>query len=156
MKKWWIALATTLVLAAPALADDADLSKYVELLRSDLRNARTEIVTEALDIKDPQSSAFWPIYRDYEKEMAALGDQRLALIKEYAANYDSMTDKMAGNLAGRAIKINESRTGLLKKYYGKVSKALSPKLAARWIQVENAMNALIDVQVASELPLMKK
>ena len=158
MKKLIMFLAATALLSSPAWAqqETGDVSKYIELLRSDVRNSRTEIVTEALNLAEPQSTAFWPIYREYEKEMAALGDKRIALIKQYAANYDSMTDKMAKDLANQAFKINGDRLNILKKYYGKVEKVLQPKLAARWAQVENAMNALIDVQVASELPLMKK
>jgi hypothetical protein len=158
MKKLVMVLASAALLSSPAWAQQevGDVSKYVELLRSDVRNARTEIVTEALSLAEPQSTAFWPIYREYEKELAALGDKRIALIKEYAAAYDSMTDKTAKDLASRAFKINSDRLSLLKKYYGKVEKVLQPKLAARWAQVENAMNALTDVQIASELPLMKK
>ena len=155
MKRMWLAAVAALALAAPAQAQTADLSKYVELLRSDLRTARTEIVTEALGLSEAQGTAFWPIYREYEKDVAALGDQRIALIKEYAANYDTMTDEMAKNLAGRAFKLSEQRSALVKKYYGKASKVIQPKLAARWAQVESAMNALIDLQVASELPLVK-
>ena len=157
MKKLWLAALAALALAAPAQAQTAtaDLSKYVELLRSDLRTTRTEIVTEALALSEAQGTAFWPIYREYEKDVAALGDQRIALIKEYAENYDTMTDDMAKNLAGRAFKLQEQRGALVKKYYGKASKVITPKLAARWAQVESALNSLIDLQVASELPLMK-
>jgi hypothetical protein len=158
MKKLVLFLASAALLSSPAWAqqESGDVSKYIELLRSDVRTARTEVVTEALNLAEPQSTAFWPIYREYEKEMAALGDKRIALIKQYAANYDSMTDKMAKDLANQAFKLNGDRLNLMKKYYGKVEKVLQPKLAARWAQVENAMNALIDVQIASELPLMKK
>jgi hypothetical protein len=45
---------------------------------------------------------------------------------------------------------------LLKKYSGKVQKSLSPKVAARWVQCEAALQSAIDLQMASELPLMGK
>ena len=155
MKRVALVLVGIVAFALPALAaDEAKLDKYVELLRSDVRNARTQVVTEALDLKDQQSSAFWPVYRDYEKDLAALADKRIALIKDYAASYDTMTDKIAKDLVNRAFKLNQDRTALLKKYYAKVEKVLQPKLAARWVQVENAMNSVMDLQVIANLPLM--
>jgi len=155
MKRVALFLVGIVAFALPALAaDDTKMDKYVELLRSDVRTARTQIVTEALDLKDQQSSAFWPVYRDYEKDLAALADKRVALIKDYAASYDTMTDKIAKDLVNRAFKINQDRTALLKKYYAKVEKVLQPKLAARWVQVENAMNSIMDIQVIANLPLI--
>ena len=156
MKRVALLLIGVVGFALPALAaDQAKVDKYVELLRSDVRNARTEIVTEALDLKDQQSSAFWPVYREYEKDVAALADKRLALIKDYAASYDTMTDKIAKDLVNRAFKLNQDRTAMLKKYYAKVEKVLQPKLAARWVQVENAMNSVMDIQIISNLPLIQ-
>jgi hypothetical protein len=155
MRRTLVSLTVAAAVAMPAFAQDASNEKYLELLRSDLRTARTELVTEALELNDAQGAAFWPVYREYEKELSALGDRRIANIKQYAANYDSMTDKVAKDLVANAFKLNEQRTGLLKKYHGKVGKVLPPTLAARWIQVESALNALVDLQVASELPLMK-
>ena len=58
-------------------------------------------------------------------------------------------------LLKRAFKVREGRTKLLKKYAGKVEKSVSPIVAARWAQVEHALQAAIDLQMASELPLIK-
>lgn len=137
--------------AAPAFAQN----DIVELMRSDLRTQKKALLTQAMSMTEDQSAAFWPVYNQYEAELITLTDARIALIKEYAANYDTMTDETAKGLVNRSFKWQEGRTKLLKKYYGKMEKALSPKLAARWVQAEHAIDSMIDLQVASELPLMK-
>jgi hypothetical protein len=118
------------------------VDSYVELLRSDIRTQKQMLLTEAMQFSDEQASVFWPIYREYDLERAKIGDQRLALIKDFAANYMTMTD--------------EDRVQLRKKYYDTVQKALDPIIAAKFIQVERAIDALIDVQLAAELPLMER
>jgi len=142
------------LLAVPTIAAADDVEKYVEMLRSDLRTAKTEIHTEALGLTDEQGAKFWPIQREYETELAKLGDQRMQLIKDYASNYDNLTPDMAKELVNRAFKLESSRLSLLKKYTGKVSKAVNPMVAARFAQIEAMINSLIDLQVRAETPLV--
>jgi len=140
-----------LAIASPVLAQrDA-----IEILRSDFRTNKTAVLTDALDLNEAESAAFWPIYREYEAEYSKNGDKRLALIQEYAANYDTMTDETAKGLVKQSFALQEERIKLIKKYYGKVEKAVSVKVAARWAQAESAINSIVDAQIASELPLLK-
>jgi hypothetical protein len=153
MKKTLFALAAVCALsavAAPAFSQDV-----TELLRADLRTTKTAIITEAMALDGPQSDVFWPIYREYEAELVTLNDEALAMIKDYAANYSTMTDELAKDLLKRGFKVRENRTKLLKKYSGKMEKSLSPRIAARWVQAEHAIAAVVDLQLAEELPLMK-
>jgi len=153
--KWVLPTLFLLLVVAPvAMADD--VAKYVELLRSDLRNQKTELLTEALELNDAESQKFWPIQREYETELAKLGDQRVQLIKDYAAGYDSLSKDTAKKLLERAFKLESSRLSLLKKYADKVSKTVSPAVAARFAQVEAIVNSLMDLQIRAETPLMPK
>jgi hypothetical protein len=149
-KKVLLATLMLLALAAPAMAS-RDL---IELMRSDLRTEKRAIVTQAMQLTEAQSDKFWPVYSEYETALTKLNDQRVTLIKDYAASYNSMTDQTAKDLIKRSFKLQESRTSLLKQYVGKMSKAVDVKSAARWAQVEHALDSAIDLQVASELPLM--
>lgn len=142
-----------LVSYAPAYGQ---VDSYIELLRSDIRTQKQMVLTQAMQFSDEQASTFWPIYREYDLERAQIGDQRLALIKDFAANYMTMTDEKAKEIADRSFKLEEDRVQLRKKYYDRVQKALDPIIAAKFIQVERAIDALIDVQLASELPLMER
>ena len=129
---------------------------YLELLRSDLRTQKVALVTEAMDLTDAQSEVFWPIFRKYDAELASLNDQRIALIKDYAQNFDKMTDAKADELTKKVFSLLGKRLKLQESYYQQFSKALNPVLAARFMQVERQINALVDLQIASELPLIKK
>jgi hypothetical protein len=127
----------------------------IELMRSDIRTEKVAILTKALAMDQATSDVFWPIYREYETELSKNGDARLANIKDYAANYDSLTDAKTKELVNTAFTLSEDRTKLIKKYYSKVEKATSTKLAARWAQCEMALNSIVDAQIAVEMPLIK-
>jgi hypothetical protein len=86
-----------------------NLTAYAELLRSDVRTQKVAILTELMEFSDDENTAFWPLYREYETEMARLGDQRVALIAEYAASYSKMTDEIAAKLANAAIELEAQR-----------------------------------------------
>ena len=151
MKKLLLLL---LLVLTPALAVADSFDKYLEMLRSDFRTTKTQILTEALKMSDADGQKFWPIQREYETELAKLGDQRVALIKDYAANYDSLTPAMAKQLVDRAFKLESSRLSLLKKYTDKTSKAVSPTVAARFAQIEATLNSLVDLQIRANTPLV--
>ena len=151
MKKILICLCLALV---PALASATELDKYVEMLRNDVRTAKVRLITEALEMNSAQSDKFWPIQREYETQLAKLQDERIAMIKQYAADYETMNDAKATALMNHALKLQDQRSALLKKYAGKVSKGVSPIIAARYVQVEAFVQSLVDVQVRSEVPLI--
>jgi hypothetical protein len=128
---------------------------YLELFRRDLKTDKVALMTAAMDLSDSASSVFWPIYREYDHELSKLGDNTIANIKDYAANYQTMTDKKAGELMGKVFKNRGARLDLLKKYYKKVDKALGGKVAARYIQAEMEILTIIDAQIMDALPLVK-
>jgi len=140
------------VAATPVVAGGTDL---IEIMRSDLRTEKMAIVTRAMQLTEAQSEKFWPVYKEYEVDMVKLNDERVNIIKEYAANYDSMTDEVAKSLIDRSFKLRDARNKTLKKYVTKMSKAVDMKTAARWAQVEAALGSAIDLQIASELPLLQ-
>jgi hypothetical protein len=132
-----------------------DVEAYIELLKSDLRTQKVAVLTEAMRFTDEGSTAFWPIHREYELELSKIIDDRIELIKDYAQNYDNLTNEKAKEIAGKVFDLEKRRTKLKKKYFKKFEKALSAVIAAKFIQVENQINLLIDLQIASELPLIK-
>ncbi len=128
---------------------------YVELLRSDVKADKVAIITDVMQLSADEGPVFWRIYREYEFEFSKLGDERLAMIKDFAAHFESMTDEKASELAEQSFKLEGQRTKLKKKYFKKLAKALSPITAAKFFQLDNQINMLIDLQVASALPLLQ-
>jgi hypothetical protein len=133
-----------------------NLSAYAELLRSDVRAQKVAIITEVMGFTEAEDAAFWPIYREYDVEMSKLGDERVALISEYARHYTEMTDELSEKLALKALDLEARRAGARKKCYERVKAALSPRTAMRFLQVEHQLQLLIDLQIAASLPLARE
>jgi hypothetical protein len=136
-------------------AKDLNLRAYVELLRSDLRGQKVAIITELLEFTEAEDAAFWPVFREYELELAKINDDRMSLIEEYARNYSKMTEPLADRLVMTALDLESRRTALKSKYYSRLKTTLSPKVAARVIQIEHQILLLIDLQIAASLPVVK-
>lgn len=139
----------------PATDAYAQGEQYLELLRADLQTDKIAIMTEALELTTEQGEVFWPIYREYMNDLSTIGDTKIANIKDFAANYESMTADKASELAKNAFDIQEKQFKLLKKTYKKVSKATDPIVAGRFYQVENVLLSVVNLQVSAELPLVK-
>ena len=148
-----LAQATTVV--SPGDTREANLRAYVELLRSDLRSQKVAIITELMGFTEAEDAAFWPVYREYETELTKVNDDRLALIKEYAAKYTTLTDEVADRLARGALDVEGRRSGLKARYYDRFKSVLSPKAAARFLQIENQMLLILDLQIAASLPIVQ-
>jgi len=155
-----LAVSTGSTLRAQEKASEADtqeqnIDAYVGLLREDVQKQKVAITSQIMQFTPEQAAVFWPIYNDYTKELSALGDLRLQGIKEYAANYNSLSDQKATELANMRLEYEEKLLALKKKYFEKLSKALTPKLAVRFFQVENQLLDLIDLQISSNLPIVQ-
>jgi len=142
--------------AMPVTACAASLESEIELLRTDLKTEKMDLVKQVVKVEGAKADAFWPLYRKYQLELDAIGDKRLALIKDYAANYTSMTDEKATTLVKQALDLQSERISLWKKYSKEFTKVLGAIDTARLLQLEHLVMALIDVQVGAELPLVTK
>lgn len=134
---------------------EQNLDTYADLLRQDIQKQKVAIVSQLMQLSPEQAAAFWPVYNEYARELSALGDLRVQGIKEYAANYGSLSDQKATELANMRFEYEGRLLALKKKYFGKFSKALTPKLAARFFQIENQLLDVLDLQVASNLPIVQ-
>jgi hypothetical protein len=141
--------------ASASETQEKQLKAYADALRSDVKTEKKAILTRAMQFTPEEDKAFWPLYNDYLAELTKLGDERISIIRLYADNYQKMTNAIASDLAKRSIAVQKSRTMLLEKYYQQVAKVMTPIRAARFLQIENTLNMLIDIQLASEIPLME-
>src|SRR5262249_34593119 len=79
----------------------ADTDKLVELLRKDVRGEKADVVAKTMKLDSTQAAAFWPVYKQYESERAAIGTERLQIIQDFAEHYDSINDTTAKGLVTR-------------------------------------------------------
>jgi len=129
---------------------------YVELLRSDLKRQKEQIVKETMQLDEKQATLFWPLYREYDAALTKLGDEKLAIIQDYANNFTTMTNEKADQLAQRVMALDDQRLAVRKKYYDLMKKSLPATLAVRFFQVENQIQMLVDLQIASNLPIVEE
>lgn len=151
-------LASTFLCAqtSPAVVEADPIRPYIELLRSDFNSSKITTLNEVMKLTAPEAERFWPIYRGYEKELAAVGDRKLAMIREFASLHSTqaLTEPRANDLATRWLKNKQEQLDLWKKYHRQISKALSPIRAAQFLQVEHQLSLFVDVTIASEMPVV--
>ena len=155
-----LAVATT---TTPAFAQTLELTDveeqsidaYVSLLRQDVNAEKVSLIGQVMQFSPEEASTFWPLYSAYSKELAALGDQKLALIKDYATHYETMTEAKADELVLGVLDLEQQRTALKRTHYGTIKAAMGSKHAARFLQVENQLLMLVDLQISSSLPVLQ-
>ena len=140
--------------AASQTPEELNLREYILLLRKDVNKKKAELVGQVMQFDAEDAAKFWPIYRDYEAELNKLNDQRVANIQEYAQSYANMTDEKADDLIKNAMNFQKQRNELLAKYYEKVRQELGGITAARFMQVEHQLLLIIDLRIASALPVV--
>lgn len=141
--------------APGASADLGNLRAFFELARSDIRTQKALIIAENIPFTEDEAIDFWPVHREYDFELNKLLDERYLNIMEFAKNYASMRDRQATVLAGRVFDVEEKRTSLKRKYFKKFTRVIPAVKAARFFQIENQLNMVLDLQIAGSLPLIK-
>ncbi|HKN74015.1 MAG TPA: hypothetical protein VJW94_02465 [Candidatus Acidoferrum sp.] len=140
---------------SPAAANQkTNIQAYIQLLRSDVRQQKAEIMGSVMQLSAADAAKFWPIYTEYDTELAKLNDQRMANIHDYALNYSQMTDAKADELIQNAMAYQKQRGELVAKYYDRVKQELGAITAARFVQIEHQLLSIIDLRIAAELPIV--
>jgi hypothetical protein len=134
----------------PNSASDKD----IEMLRQDLRSQRKQVVAQNMNLTADEATKFWPIFDQYRKEAIKPNDERWALIKEYAANYKTMTDAQAQDFMKRATAVDEQLLELRMKYIPVFEKVISPQKTALWYQIDRHIDLLINLQLAGIIPVV--
>src|SRR5271166_2046952 len=142
--------------AAASKDSPAVTEQDIQLLRQDIRSQKKQLVAANLTLTDAEATKFWPIYDQYAAEMTKIGDQKYALIKEYAQNFGSLTDAQAQSLINRSLALDEATAQLRIKYVPIVNKVLPGTKTATFFQIDRRLSTLIDLQLASQIPLVQE
>src|SRR5436305_13904356 len=85
--------------------EELNLRAYTELLRSDLRKSKSQVVGQVMQFDTDQAAIFWPIYKQFETELSKIGDRTVTLVKKYTDNYEKMTNEVAEQMAKEFLSI---------------------------------------------------
>ncbi len=140
--------------AKPKTAEEQNIQAYIDLIRSNVRQEKAQILGAMMQLSPGDAAKFWDIYNDYDIELNKVNQLRVDNIIEYSKNYGTITDAKADELIKNAISFQKQRNELLYNCYAKVRDAIGGKEAARFVQVESQLLQIIDLQISSNLPLV--
>ena len=136
--------------ARPNSASDQD----IQMLRKNIQAERKEITAANMPLSPDEATKFWPLYDQYRKEASTNGDERWALIQDYATNYQTMTDAQAQDYIKREAANEQKVIALRMKYVPIFEKVISPKKTALFCQIDHRVDLMIQLQLASQIPMV--
>ena len=144
----------TNVLAQRETANGVEVERDLALLRRDLRADKKQLIALNLPLTAEEATKFWPVYDEYTGEMAKVNDAFYAVIKEYAANQKTLTDAQASSMINQWAAIQVKQAQSRQKYIPIVEKVIPARKAALFFQIDRRLYVLMDLQVASQIPLV--
>lgn len=127
----------------------------IKLIRQDVQSIKEGVIKDTMQFTDAESTAFWPVYKLFAADQKAIADRRLAVITDYAKQYDTLSDADAKSLTQRMFQIDDDTQALRKKYFSKFEAAIGAKRAATFYQVDNRLSLIVNMQLASAIPLIQ-
>lgn len=132
----------------------ADLDGAFEQARTVIQTNRKLLLMTELQLTPAENDAFWKVYDEYAADLKKVGDLRIKVITDYAANYDQLSDDVAKKLVDDGLKYQSDLVNLRKSYLRKFRKVLPATKVARFYQVENKLDAIMNFVLAREIPIV--
>jgi len=148
---WMIVAATFPV---PGLTQGTSTDN-MQILREKIRADKKLLVAANMELTESEAKGFWPVYEEYQKDLAAINQRIGKLIENYAADYraNTLTDDKAKLLIDELVAIEQAEAGLKTTYVPKLSQVLPQKKVARYLQIENKIRAVVKYELAGAVPL---
>ena len=147
-----VAMLTVFIVPSMAQEKPAD---NMQLVREKIKTDKKLFIAENMNLMESEAKVFLPVYENYQKDLAKLVDKTVKLVENYAANYQTMTEEAAKELINGYLAIEGERVTLMKSFLPKFRKVLPEKKVARYYQLENKINAVVNYELARQIPLVK-
>ena len=128
----------------------------IKLFRKDVRSGKKQIIAANMSLTDSEAQQFWPIYDQYTAELATITTSKYSLIKEYAQNYTTLSGEQAEQYVKGRAAVEQSIMELRLKYFPIFRKVLSGKSTALFFQIDWRLGLIVDLQLASQIPLVEQ
>ena len=151
-----LVMVLALVGLAVAVAAQGKPADNMQIMRDKIKADKKLVVASNMELTESEAKAFWPVYDQYQKDLGAINERIVKMIKSYADAYNakSMTDDGAKKLTDEYVAIEKAEAAMKESYVPKLSKVLPPKKVARYLQIENKIRALVKYELAGEIPLV--
>jgi Spy/CpxP family protein refolding chaperone len=144
-----LALAAPLALAQDNAAAVADLQAMQKAARTDKR----ALVAKTLDLTPAEAKKFWPIYDNLQKDLGNINRERNVALETLANRDRPVTDAYAKQIVNDLMSLEESEIKAMRKAANASLRALPPRKAARYMQLEQKLRAVQDYEIAIAFPL---
>ena len=152
----WMAMAAIAGMLGAVAAGQESAPSQKQLDIAALRAQRKAVVGANMKLTDKEATAFWPLYNQYEDAMDQVDKRHAREIKDYAKNYQNLTDAQANEKLDAVLKVNQDRLDVQKEFVPKFRAALPGITVTRFFQVDNKLHALVQCQIAQLVPLASK
>jgi hypothetical protein len=149
-------MAFAVAFPTPAWTQDKPADN-MQILRDKVKADKKLVVAANMQLTESEAKAFWPVYEQYQKDLAGINQRIGKLIESYAADYraNTLTDEKAKKLTAEFVAIEKAEAGLKESYVPRLSKVLPAKKVARYLQIENKIRALVRYELAGGIPLVQ-
>ena len=156
MIRFVIAMALAAGLATPALAQTTGTTN-MEILRQKIKADKKLVVAHNLTLTDAEGAAFWPVYDAYQKDLQQANQRIMTVVQAYADAYNKgpVANDTAKKLLDEVLAADDAEAKLKTSMTQKVLAVLPATKAARYIQIESKVRALIRYELAANIPLVE-
>ncbi len=157
MKRTLAAVFVAATMLATPLAGAADNAPANDLqaLKKAVKADKKAYVASVLNLTPAEAKKFWPIYDAYQLDTDLANRKRNTALEGLIARDRPMSDLYAKQLANELISADETEVRARRKMQNKLMRALPPKKAARYLQVESQIRAMQLYTIAEAFPLVQ-
>lgn len=120
----------------------------IQLLKSNIRSQKKQIVAANMGLTDIEAEKFWPVYDRYAADLAKIYDTKIALVQEYLETNQTMSGDEAETYLRRRAAVEQDAMQLRLKYLPDFRKVLTGREAALFYQIEWRLDLMINLQLA--------
>ncbi len=145
-----LAIAQTAANAAQAAADVTDMPK----LREEAKVDKRALVADTLHLTDAEAKRFWPIYDTYQRSLDETNRRRVLALEGLMFREQKMTNLAAKRLVAELMAIDDAEAKARRTLRKRLMRSLPPIKVARYLQLEDKLQAIRDYDIASTVPLV--
>ena len=152
--RWTLIALAICGITVPSFGQGPSGGKSVDVTRRELQEKRKTIVEQAIYLTEQEKQPFWTLYQDWRAKSAGIGDRRFALVAKIEDS-GNLTDAEAKSLLDEWLQIEKDRVKMREDYVKRFRKILPDKKVARFFQLENKMDAIVDYDLAGKVALIE-
>lgn len=155
-------LFAAVMIAAPCASAEDKIADVTDMqaLRAAVRADKKAFVASTLKLTPTEEKRFWPIYDEYQRNLDMTNRRRVVAIEQLAVGDAPGSELYAKRLVSELIAVDEAELKARRALHNRLmrpvpTRIMSPKKAARYLQLESKIRAIQAYDVAATVPLLK-